>query len=242
MDQKELKTPWKTRIIVGIIAFLLLFSTVAVYVLIVLSQEQQDKTSEKVNAEMQEVSKDLTEKQQEMDKEAKTLSSKYFGTMSKYRSLVKSYNAKTVDNAGLKSKDYITGDGEEIKKDSSYHAYYLGWCADESVFDSSFDDAKKPTALNAPIAYTSGESSFIEGWTQGVVGMKTGGLREIDIPASLAYGDSQEVCGAKNSPLKFLVYIIDPGEKYEKLEKEYSTLMTQYSTLYYSQNQDEASE
>ena len=35
--------------------------------------------------------------------------------------------------------------------------------------------------------------------------MKIGGIREITIPGELAYGDSMEICGGKNKPLKFMV-------------------------------------
>ena len=46
---------------------------------------------------------------------------------------------------------------------------------------------------------------MIEGWNQGVSGMKINGIREITIPGELAYGDSMEICGGTNKPLKFIV-------------------------------------
>ena len=46
---------------------------------------------------------------------------------------------------------------------------------------------------------------MIEGWNKGVEGMRIGGIREITVPGELAYGESMEICGGKNKPLKFLV-------------------------------------
>ena len=46
---------------------------------------------------------------------------------------------------------------------------------------------------------------LIEGWNNGVVGMRINGVREITIPGELAYGDSTEICGGYNKPLKFIV-------------------------------------
>lgn len=239
MNEKELRTSWKTRIAIGVIAFLMLFSTVAVYALIVLSNENGKKSSTVASQELQEVEKDLEAKRKELETLTDELSKKHYDTLSSYRSNVRSYNAKSVDNAGLKTTDLKTGDGEEIKEDSSYYSYYIGWCSDESVFDSSFDDYSKPTSLVAPIDYTAGESSFVAGWEEGVIGMKTGGIRQIDIPGELAYKDKQEICGGYNTPLKFIVYVVDPGSEYKKKIEEYNTLFQQYYVLYYSEHQDE---
>lgn len=238
MDQKQLKTSWQQRIVIGIIAFLLLFSTVAVYALIVLSNEKSEKTNEQVSKELEKVEEELSAKREVLEARVTELSDQYYDKLTSYRSEVRSYNATSVNNAGLKTTDLKTGDGAEITEESSYYSYYIGWCADESVFDSSFDDWDNPTRLIDPISYTSGESDFVQGWEDGVIGMKIGGVREISIPGELAYGDSREICGGTNSPLKFIIMAMDPGEEYGKLVDEYNELMNQYYVLYYSQNQD----
>ena len=89
-----------------------------------------------------------------------------------------------------------------------------------------------------PIGYVAGQSSFVAGWEEGVIGMKVGGVREISIPGALAYGESREICGGKNSPLKFVIMVVDPGEDYKKKIEEYNKLNEQYQILYYSQQQD----
>lgn len=238
MDQNQLKTSWKTRIVIGIIAFLMLFSTVAVYALIVLSSENKKKSSADASEELTKVEEELTAKRNEVETLAVELSNQHYDTLSSYRSNVRSYNAATVDNEGLKSNDLKVGDGAEITEETSYYAYYIGWCADESVFDSSFDSWDNPRELGAPIQYEVGSSSFVAGWEEGVIGMRIGGVRQIDVPGNLAYGETREICGGTNSPLKFMVYAIDPGEEYTKKLEEYNKLVEQYYILYYSQNQD----
>lgn len=238
MNEKELRTSTKQRIIIGFIAFLLLFSTIAIYMLIVLNGSSKASSS---TDELSSLETQLSEKRAKLTEMSNALSAKYYDTFSKYRENVKSYNATTVDNAGLVTKDIAEGTGDQITEDSDYYAYYIGWCADESIFDSSFDSSTSPTALKEPIEYTHGTSGFIAGWTEGVVGMKIGGVREIDIPGELAYGDSYEICGGKNSPLKFILMTIDsPSDDYKKLSDEYNQLYLQYYTLYQQQQSKSA--
>ena len=239
MDQSQLKTSWKTRIIIGVIAFLMLFSTVAVYALIVLSNENKKNKTAVGAEELAKVEEELDAKRAEAEALTDELSEKHFNTLKKYRSYVKSYNAQSVSNAGLKTKDIVKGSGKKITADTEYYSYYIGWCADESVFDSSFDTWSDAKGLVAPIQYTPGESSFVAGWEEGVIGMKIGGVREIDIPGELAYGETREICGGTNSPLKFIVYPVEVSEEYKKVVKEFDLLYQQYYVLYYSQNQDQ---
>ena len=238
MDQEQLKTSWKTRIIIGIIAFLMLFSTVAVYALIVLSNENKKSKSAATSEELAKVEEELDAKRAEAEALTDKLSEKHLGTLKKYRSLVKSYNAQSVNNAGLKTKDLVKGNGAEITADTEYYSYYIGWCADESVFDSSFDTWESAKSLVAPIQYTPNESSFVAGWEEGVIGMKLGGVREIDVPGELAYGETREICGGTNSPLKFIVYPVEVSDEYKKVIKEFDTLYMQYYVLYSAQNQE----
>lgn len=239
MNQEQLKTTWKQRIIFGVIAFLLLFSTVAVYALIVLSGEKKEMTDKEISAELTKIDEEISVKSNELDEEAKKMSDKYYNTFKGYRSKVRSYNAQSVYNAGLKTIDLKKGNGAEITVESIYYAYYIGWCADESVFDSSFDDWSKPTQLNAPIGYEAGKTSFIAGWEEGVLGMKVGGVREIDIPGELAYGSSREICGGYDSPLKFIIMVVEPTEAYKTKMEEYNNLVAQYNTLYYKLHPEE---
>lgn len=231
MQEKELKTSLSQRIVIGIIAVLLLASTIAIYALIVLNGEKNKATSSVKKEELAAVTKELTAKQDELKAASDKMSKQYFGTLNSFRNKVKAYNAETVQNAGLKPTDLKVGTGAEITNSTkSYYAYYIGWCPDESVFDSSFDDAKKPTSLKAPLAVTN-PASLIAGWSEGIKGMKIGGVREVDIPGALAYGNEREICGAKNSPLKFIILPVNVTEEYKTLNTEYNNLYRKYQKI-----------
>lgn len=231
MQEKEIKTSLRQRIIIGIIAVLLLCSTIAIYALIVLNGEKNKETSTAKKEELSNITKDLTAKQEDLKKASEKLSKQYFNTLAQYRNKVKAYNATSVDDAGLKTFDLKVGTGAEITASTtSYYAYYIGWCKDESIFDSSFDDAKNPKSLKAPLTVTNSRS-LIAGWSEGIKGMKIGGVREVDIPGALAYGKEREICGAKNSPLKFIILPIDVSEEYKKKVSEYNKTYIKYQKL-----------
>lgn len=224
MDEKYLKTSWKQRILYVIIAILLLGITLTTYISIVLSGNKKSSTSSSDDSGYEEL---LQAKSAEITSAATEISGQYLDALKSYKSFVTGYNAETANSEGLKISDIAEGSGTEITEEwKDYYAYYIGWCADESVFDSSFDDFDNPTSLGTPL---SGNIGLIDGWEQGVLGMKVGGVRLLTIPGELAYGESQEICGGTNSPLKFIVMAIEPGENYRKLMSEYEDIYAQYA-------------
>jgi FKBP-type peptidyl-prolyl cis-trans isomerase len=60
---------------------------------------------------------------------------------------------------------------------------------------------------------------MIEGWNQGVLGMKIGGVRELTIPAELAYGETGSGKIPANSPIKFVLMTIPPLTAEEVAER-----------------------
>lgn len=232
MDQDLLKTNWKQRTVIIIIAFLMIFSFVATYTAILLSNNgsSTSDSTDKDNPELTKLEEEYNAKSEEINTYAATLSDKYFEEMKGYKSRVKAYNAATANSDGLRTTDLKEGDGRELKADdTNYLAYYIGWCADESIFDSSFDDAESPTALKAPLSAAVG---LIEGWNQAVIGMKLGGVREATIPGELAYGETQEICGGKNSPLKFVIMAFN-DDKMKTLASEADKIRNDLYTAYY---------
>ena len=229
MDEQLLKTSAKQRIVIILIAVLLLGSTIAAYVAIVVSSGAKTDTSK--------LEEEYTAKQTEINEYATTLSSTYFKDFSGYKSRIKAYNAEKANSVGVQKTDLKEGTGRELASgDTAYFAYYIGFCPDESIFDSSFDNNDNPTALKAPLYAGQG---LIEGWNEGVIGMKLGGVREIQIPGELAYGESQEICGMTNSPLKFIVMPIT-DEKLMSYEAELEEIYSKLLNAYYS-NSDSSS-
>ena len=229
MDEKSIRTSTKQRIIIGFIAVLLFVSTIMVYALIVLNGEKSKKGTAEQNAELKVLAKELDEKKKDKENAVKALNDKYFETLKSARSSIKSYNVSRAQNDGLKSIDLSVGTGATLEKESKYLAYYFGWCSDESVFDSYFDDNNNPKSLKDPLDVT-GSGSLITGWSDGLVGAKLGGVRELHIPSTLAYGDTKEICGGKNSPLYFVILPFE-DEAYTKATQEYQTIYRKYLNL-----------
>lgn len=80
--------------------------------------------------------------------------------------------------------DLTEGTGTGAVDGDSVVVQYVGVrSADGAEFDNSYD-------RGTPFAVTIGAGQVIKGWDQGLLGIKTGGRRQLDIPADLAYGDS----------------------------------------------------
>ena len=83
----------------------------------------------------------------------------------------------------LKVEDLITGTGPAAKSGDKISVRYVGTLYDNGKeFDSSWKRGK------APFQLTLGQGQVIQGWDQGLVGMKVGGRRRLTIPPDLAYG------------------------------------------------------
>ena len=207
MENDYLKTSWKQRLVAVAVMGVMLIGTLMTYAFLIINKgETQEQKNEKEMAEIQEGIRTR------MAAAADKMSDQYFGEFIKYKK-AEAFNANTANSKPLQKKDLKEGTGKELTKgDTDYYAYYIGYCADESIFDSSFDDKEKPSKLGAPIR----GKGLIAGWTEGVIGMKLGGVREIIMPGELAYGETRsDICGMKNAPLKFIVMAVD-GTEYEK--------------------------
>jgi FKBP-type peptidyl-prolyl cis-trans isomerase len=102
----------------------------------------------------------------------------------------------------LEVKDIATGDGVEATADSTVTAHYTGaYAVNGEIFESSLDTGQPATF---PL------SQVIQGWQEGVPGMKVGGTRRLVIPGPLAYGEAPEGYqpGDGQRPLGTLVFDI----------------------------------
>jgi FKBP-type peptidyl-prolyl cis-trans isomerase len=86
--------------------------------------------------------------------------------------------------SGLQFVELKTGEGAEAKKGDTVQVHYTGWLNNGRKFDSSYDHADKE-----PLEFTIGKKGIIEGWQEGVTGMKEGGKRKLIIPFDLGYGE-----------------------------------------------------
>ncbi len=201
----------KQRLIIIVVTAIMLISTFALYAGIVLNYGGKSTTNNALTSEEQARYDELmAEHNSKVNKQIEELSEKYFDTFKTYKSQVKAFNKASIDN--LKTEDLKKGTGKEVTSTdfTDYSAYYVGWLSDETVFDSSFDDFSNPKSLKAPLAGTTG---LIEGWKQGIKGMKIGGVRVISIPSALGYGSQEQGSIPANSPLKFVIMLIDKVEE-----------------------------
>jgi FKBP-type peptidyl-prolyl cis-trans isomerase len=101
----------------------------------------------------------------------------------------------------LQMEDITIGTGAEAKVGDTVSVDYVGTLIDGTQFDSSID-------RGVPFEFTLGENSVIQGWEQGLLGMKVGGKRKLTIPASLGYGERATGSIPANSTLIFEVTLL----------------------------------
>ncbi len=94
-------------------------------------------------------------------------------------------NLKPVKLAdGLEYIDLVVGCGATVAPNSQFTANYTGWIQGGHKFQSSRDPGGSPFQANlAP-------GNVIQGWSEGLPGMKVGGVRRLIIPPALGYGAS----------------------------------------------------
>ena len=89
----------------------------------------------------------------------------------------------------LRITDTRVGTGAEAVNGRLITVNYTGWLYDENAVankGAQFDTSLQPG--RGPYPFTLGARTVIAGWDQGLVGMRVGGLRNLVIPASMAYG------------------------------------------------------
>ena len=107
------------------------------------------------------------------------------------------------------TEDIVEGKGPGAKEGDTLTVQYVGALFDTAEeFDASWERSE-------PFEVTLGEGQVIQGWEQGLIGMKAGGRREIVIPSDLGYGST----GSPPTipPDAALIFIVDlekiaPGE------------------------------
>ncbi len=84
-------------------------------------------------------------------------------------------------DSGLKIETLKQGTGEGAKNGDEITVHYTGTLENGTKFDSSLD-------RNQPFSFVLGIGRVIQGWEQGILGMKVGEKRKLTIPPDLGYG------------------------------------------------------
>ncbi len=99
----------------------------------------------------------------------------------------------------LESADLITGSGQAVVAHDTVTVQYAGYSwVNKAEFDSSWSRGQ-PTSFSL--------DQVIKGWSEGIVGMKVGGRRELIIPPGLGYGANPPT--PKIAPNDTLIFIVD---------------------------------
>jgi peptidylprolyl isomerase len=97
--------------------------------------------------------------------------------------------------------DLVEGTGTEAAAGSTVSVHYVGVAhSSGEEFDASYNRGE-------PLRFRLGAGMVIQGWDQGVAGMKVGGRRQLVIPPHLGYG--QRGAGGVIKPGETLIFVVD---------------------------------
>ena len=102
--------------------------------------------------------------------------------------------------AELEKKDIVVGKGKAAKKGDDVTVEYVGVTFSTGTeFDTSWG--------KQPFPFKIGEGAVIDGWDEGIPGMKVGGRRQLTIPPDKAYGEAGSPPNI--GPNETLVFVVD---------------------------------
>lgn len=99
-------------------------------------------------------------------------------------------------------KNVKVGKGKPVAVGDTIKVHYKGWLNDGTVFDTSMKPDREP------FEFTVGVGQVIDGWEKGVIGMKVGGVRELTIPPSMAYGENGQGSIPPNATIHFRITLL----------------------------------
>jgi FKBP-type peptidyl-prolyl cis-trans isomerase len=102
----------------------------------------------------------------------------------------------TTSPTGLRYRDMAPGNGPAAEVGQTAKVRYTGWLTNGHKFDSGV------------YSFTLGKQQVIEGWDEGLQGMRVGGKRKLVIPAELGYGPQDMGDIPPNSTLVFDVELL----------------------------------
>ena len=111
-------------------------------------------------------------------------------------------------NAPFSQTDLVLGTGATATAGGTITVNYTGWFYDATKSDKKglqFDSS----IGQAPFTFVLGSGSVIQGWEQGVPGMRVGGERLLIVPPPLAYGNTRSGIVPPNTTLVFDITLLN---------------------------------
>lgn len=97
--------------------------------------------------------------------------------------------------------DEIEGAGDVVEPGNTVSCHYVGVAfSTGEEFDSSWGRGE-------PLRFQVGVGMVIRGWDEGLLGMKVGGRRRLEIPSEMAYGSRG--AGSAIGPNESLIFVVD---------------------------------
>lgn len=103
-------------------------------------------------------------------------------------------------------EDLTIGAGATAAVGDTVTVHYVGTLLNGTQFDSSYPSGR-------PFTFRIGAGQVIQGWEQGVPGMRVGGKRRLTIPPSLGYGSQANGPIPANSTLRFEIELLSIAGK-----------------------------
>jgi FKBP-type peptidyl-prolyl cis-trans isomerase len=110
----------------------------------------------------------------------------------------------TTTASGLKKATRVAGTGAAAQNGTPMTVNYTGYLTNGTKFDSSLNPGRTPFDV------TPGQSSVIQGWHEGLVGMKFNETRVLVIPPALGYGATGQGSIPPNATLYFVITRLAP--------------------------------
>ncbi len=107
--------------------------------------------------------------------------------------------------SGLKYTEDKVGTGAVAEPGKKVTVNYTGWVQKDDRKGNKFDSSKEPG--RQPFTFTLGAHQVIQGWDEGVAGMREGGTRTLTIPPNMAYGPHGK--GPVIGPNATLIFEVD---------------------------------
>lgn len=197
-------TNWQ-RVSIWIIAIVMGLGTLLTFFVMVFAGQNSDVDPNTIAAKKQQEAyqKDLESDEYKAYLKQQEEAKANLRALDGYADKVTAYNASDITE--LTVETLVEGTGATVKAGDTISANYTGWLPDGTIFDSTKSEGSDASSVSFELA----KSKIIDGWVEGLVGKRAGGVYYLSIPSDLAYGETGfgDTIPA-NTPLRFIVQIV----------------------------------
>jgi FKBP-type peptidyl-prolyl cis-trans isomerase len=111
---------------------------------------------------------------------------------------------------GLRVKDLQLGQGPAAVTGQVATIHFVGWIDEHGVRGRELYNSR---ARGEPVSFVIGTDGVMQGWNEGVLGMKPGGKRMLLVPPGMAYGKRKVEGVPDNASLMFRIELIKLEEQ-----------------------------